>query len=600
MTQAIRDDFIFIPLGHGRRLAARLFRPDGVGRCPAILDFSPYRCFDLFRSPTEMTLPVWAAAGYATLAIDIAGAGGSTGVLRDEYLPGEIDDACAAIAWCAEQDWCDGNVGLSGLSWAAFAALRVAARKPPALKALVLGGVSEDGWRTDIHYLGGVPYTAQVDWAGVMLMFNALPPGPLQAGETWRAQWLERLEANEPWIIPWLTHPTHDAYWTDKAARTDGELPLLLYSGFADKYAASVLRIAEDWKGPVRTIIGPWEHTMPHVATREPRIGFPQLALDWWDRHLKGSDAPDIAPLTLWTGERWCAVEQTLPMTLALNGSTLTDMPDDRWHRLPDRSGLPAKLRSDLYEDAPAPFDAADLLTAASDAMTEDREIGPSSLLRCEVRGAGHLIARLLDRAPDGTTTRMTTGALNVTTAGTITLPFQASAWTLKAGHQLVLALSADGWPTFWPRPSTLELRDVRLELPLISGPDTTFPAPVVPLGPAMGKPRWLKAEPVGLPTDPDAAMHETSTAYHLEPTGTDYGIAARFEAKRLPSDQAWAAKSYRVAFERPGWSIRIDTRLEVRSTPDAYQVSWALAAAEDGHEVHKSERKTTVKRNSG
>jgi len=59
---------------------------------------------------------------------------------------------------------------------------------------------------------------------------------------------------------------------------------------------------------------------MPHVATREPRIGFSQLALDWWDRHLKGIDAPDIAPVTVWTGERWCAVAETRPLLLALNG----------------------------------------------------------------------------------------------------------------------------------------------------------------------------------------------------------------------------------------------------------------------------------------
>src|ERR1700754_4145148 len=102
-----RDDFIFIPLGDGRRLSARLFRPAGDGRYPAILDFSPYRSFDLFRSPTEMLLPVWASQGYATLAIDIAGSGASSGVLHDEYLPREIDDAVAAIAWCASQDWCD-------------------------------------------------------------------------------------------------------------------------------------------------------------------------------------------------------------------------------------------------------------------------------------------------------------------------------------------------------------------------------------------------------------------------------------------------------------------------------------------------------------
>ena len=125
----------------------------------------------------------------------------------------EIGDLLEAVEWVAKQAWCDGGVGLSGFSWAAFAALRASSKNAPALKAMVLGGVSEDGWRTDIHYLGGVPYTAQVDWAGVMLMFNALPPDPEQFAGDWRAEWKTRLVANETFIARWLSHPAHDGHW---------------------------------------------------------------------------------------------------------------------------------------------------------------------------------------------------------------------------------------------------------------------------------------------------------------------------------------------------------------------------------------------------
>ncbi|HEX7945573.1 MAG TPA: CocE/NonD family hydrolase, partial [Phenylobacterium sp.] len=284
------DEWVRIPVSGGRVLAARLWRPKDGARVPAILDLSPYRAFDVFRALEEPLLPWWAAQGYAVLAVDAAGSGGSTGLLADEYLPTEIDDAAAAVEWTAAQPWCDGAVGLSGLSWAAFTALRVAARgAPKALKAMVLGGVSEDGWTTDIHGLGGAPYSAMVDWAGVMLMFNALPPDPLQVGDGWRAEWLKRLEANRPWAIPWLTHLERDRYWQDKAALAS-EIPTLFYSGWADKYATSVLRIAADWRGPARTIIGPWEHANPATAARGPRIGFLQEALRWWDKWLKGRE----------------------------------------------------------------------------------------------------------------------------------------------------------------------------------------------------------------------------------------------------------------------------------------------------------------------
>src|SRR5450755_1324424 len=111
-----------IPVSGGRTLSARFWRPEGNGRWPAIIDAAPYRAGDIFRPPVEAQLPYFAAHGYAAMAIDIAGAGNSTGVLRDEYEQVEIDDLVAAIAWVAGRPWCDGSVGFSGFSWAAFAA----------------------------------------------------------------------------------------------------------------------------------------------------------------------------------------------------------------------------------------------------------------------------------------------------------------------------------------------------------------------------------------------------------------------------------------------------------------------------------------------
>src|SRR5215471_260570 len=244
-----------IPVSKSRTLSARLWRPAGDGRWPAILDASPYRMGDLFRFVVERDLAWLAARGYATLAIDIAGSGNSNGLISDEYTADEIADLVSAVAWAANEPWCEGAVGLSGFSWGAFAALRASMAKPPALKAMVLGGVSEDGWRTDIHYLGGALYTAHVDWAGVMLMLNALPPDPAVFSGDWRAEWRTRLEADKPWIVPWLTHAAHDSYWRGKSARISEAppIPLLLYAGTGDKYATSVLRISAAWPGPVRT-----------------------------------------------------------------------------------------------------------------------------------------------------------------------------------------------------------------------------------------------------------------------------------------------------------------------------------------------------------
>ena len=65
------------------------------------------------------------------------GSGDSDGVLLGEYLKQEQDDALEIIDWITAQPWCSGRVGMIGISWGGFNGLQVAARRPPALKAIV-------------------------------------------------------------------------------------------------------------------------------------------------------------------------------------------------------------------------------------------------------------------------------------------------------------------------------------------------------------------------------------------------------------------------------------------------------------------------------
>ncbi|WP_293903819.1 CocE/NonD family hydrolase [Phenylobacterium sp.] len=617
-SASLIDEFLRIPLPSGRVLAAHIWRPAQGGPVPAILDLSPYRAFDVFRTLEASLLPWWAERGYAVLAVDTAGAGGSTGLLLDEYETSEIDDAVAVVAWSAAQPWCDGSVGLSGLSWAAFTALRAAGRAPPALKAMVLGGVSEDGWTTDIHNLGGAPYAGLIDWSGVMLMFNALPPDPQQFGAGWRKEWLRRLEANRPFVIRWLSHPERDPYWKDRAARPS-DIPLLLYSGWADKYSTSVLRIAATWRGPVRTIIGPWEHAVPVIATHGPRIGFLQEALRWWDRWLKGRDTGvmDEPALRLWVAEpdragglqtgTWRGM--AWPMTAARSARFRFGTGPLVLKPAPQ---TPATLQADLYEDVPGPWPAAGALTTAP--ATADLEIIAAPVLRCRLRSdraGGLLVARLLDIAPDGQAVRMTTGALNLAfhdgsgrasppTADEIldiALPFQATAWRLRAGHRLGLLLSAEGWPTLWPSRTgaTLTLDLDTLELGVPDGAFATsrvrpFEPPTTAAVAGPGPAKWLGATAQPLPTTglSRAAVHApAAVAYHLAATGTDYRMASRFDVE-LTADgsNAAAAKVYRAEFERPDWSVSVTTRLEVRSTAARFGIKWSVQATQRGKTV--------------
>ncbi|MEO0921876.1 MAG: CocE/NonD family hydrolase, partial [Pseudomonadota bacterium] len=150
-----KHDPVWIEMTDGVRLAATIWRPVNAEPVPAILEFLPYRRMDGTAERDALTHPYFAGHGYACIRIDMRGSGDSDGVLTGEYLSQEQDDAVTIIAWLAQQEWCDGNVGMIGISWGGFNGLQVAARQPKALKAIVSICSTDDRYADDIHYMGG-------------------------------------------------------------------------------------------------------------------------------------------------------------------------------------------------------------------------------------------------------------------------------------------------------------------------------------------------------------------------------------------------------------------------------------------------------------
>ena len=125
----------WIPLSDGCRLAARIWLPEDGEAAPvsAILEYLPYRKRDGTAERDALTHPYFAGHGYAAVRVDMRGNGESDGLMWDEYLKQEQDDALEVIEWIAAQPWCTGTVGMIGISWGGFNGLQVAARRPPAL-----------------------------------------------------------------------------------------------------------------------------------------------------------------------------------------------------------------------------------------------------------------------------------------------------------------------------------------------------------------------------------------------------------------------------------------------------------------------------------
>jgi predicted acyl esterase len=285
-----------LPLKDGTTLAARIWLPEDAEQnpVPAILEYLPYRKRDGTYERDALTHPYLAGHGYAGVRVDLRGSGESTGLMFDEYAQQEQDDGVEVIAWLAAQPWCNGSVGMMGISWGGFNGLQIAARRPPALKAIVTICSSDDRYADDAHYMGGTLLTtAALEWAFFFFGLMCLPPDPALVGDGWRAMWLERL-ANIPLFQEnWLQHQRRDAYWKHGSVCEDYaaiQCPVYAVGGWTDGYKNSIPRLLEGLKVPRKGLIGPWAHSYPHFALPGPQIGFLQEILRWWDHWLKGVD----------------------------------------------------------------------------------------------------------------------------------------------------------------------------------------------------------------------------------------------------------------------------------------------------------------------
>ena len=286
----------WLTLSDGCRLAARIWLPEDAEAdpVPAILEFLPYRKVDGTAIRDARRQPYVAGFGYATVRVDMRGTGESDGLITDEYTEQEHADCLEVMAWLREQPWCDGNLGMWGISWGGFNALQLAALRPPGLKAIMTLMSTDDRYADDVHYRGGcVEALDMLHWASSMLVWNARPPDPRLFGDGWHETWLERLEGANNWIEPWLGHQRRDAYWKHGSVCEDYsaiDVPVYAVGGWVDGYTNAVPRMLEGLSVPRKGLIGPWAHAFPDDALPGPSIGFLQECVRWWDHWLKGID----------------------------------------------------------------------------------------------------------------------------------------------------------------------------------------------------------------------------------------------------------------------------------------------------------------------
>ena len=285
-----------IVMPDGTRLSARVWMPEDATEnpVPVILEHLPYRKRDGTIVRDQFSHPWMAGHGYCCIRTDMRGSGESEGLLFDEYTAEELQDACDVIAWAAAQPWCNGNVGMQGISWGGFNSLEVAFLRPPALKAVITICSTVDRYADDIHYKGGCLLVENFGWSTNMLSYSSRPPDPALVGDdNWERIWLERLK-NQPlnWG-DWHSHQHRDDYWKHGSVCEDYDAiqaAVLTVGGWHDGYRNTISHLVENLSAPVKGIVGPWNHKYPHYAGPKPAIGFLQESKRWWDHWLKGEE----------------------------------------------------------------------------------------------------------------------------------------------------------------------------------------------------------------------------------------------------------------------------------------------------------------------
>jgi putative CocE/NonD family hydrolase len=554
----------------------------------------------------------------------------------------EQEDACAVIAWLADQPWCSGKVGMTGISWGGFNALQVAARRPPALKAIIALCCADDRFATDVHYMGGAYLTEDPLWSSFMLALLAMPPDPTVVGERWQALWQQRLEALECWSARWLEHQARDDYWKQGSVCEDFsriEVPVYAVGGWDDGYVGAVLRLLAGLKAPRKGLIGPWSHHFPCLGSPGPLIGWLQEALRWWRRWLldEPNGIEQEPRLTAWLRDpeppaarydehpgRWVTEAAWPSPTIEerrfwLNAGGLAEAPASgpalsiaspvtagadcgRWSGY---GGAATELALDQRRE-----DAHALVFDTGPLATDIEFLGvPSVDLRATLDAPrANVTVRLCDVAPDGGSTLITWGTLNLAhrdgepgdlapgQAFAARIALRAAGRRIAKGHRLRLALTTQHWPILWPQPfaATLSLaaggsclvlpvREPRHDNAPTFGPPETAPAL------AATEQRPARFEKV--------RRHEIGTGRHRLEIRSDYGCwhlpesgivtdsAALERFAIVEGDPLSASVEGRwfIALQSGEADVEIDSSVQLCADASDFRLAWSVETRQRG-----------------
>lgn len=460
----IRD--LDVPMRDGVTLAVDVFLPDKREEAfPALVGMSPYGkdIQSLEMPPQPPTSPIYSREieagdpryltdhGYAHVIADVRGIGSSGGTYRGWLSDEEALDGYDLVEWVAEQPWCDGEVGMVGVSYYGAVQLHVAATNPPHLKAIMPFNAPADFYR-ECTYHGGILQTFylmlyQLKVLGRMSSVTVEDNSPEQLEEIQRAlyddpdirqyQALYNIAKNpgrNPGFFDIMTHPLDgEYYWSRSPYRHYDEIKIPAYLGsgwwaYGHQHLRGAFQNYLGLGGETRLYIeGRTESPAPMGDEYNARV------VRWYDHWLKGvdtgvTDEPPIEIVVRGAGRRFVS-DWPPPDTLWKR------LYFGRWGTLLDQPERAVTPRDVYIQQSITENPHVSKLNYDSQPFTQETEIiGPMALVL--FAAIDHVdtnwIVSLSDLAPDRTAVELTRGFL-------------------KASHREIDEEKSEPWRPFHP-----------------------------------------------------------------------------------------------------------------------------------------------------
>jgi putative CocE/NonD family hydrolase len=501
MPEITRRFNVRIPLRDAITLSADLTLPASLP-APALVMRTPY---GKTGEPQSKRGTTFAAAGYATVVVDVRGRGDSDGEFRPYRNDGP--DGFDVIGWAAAQDWCTGDVATHGGSYGARIQWLTALERPPALRAMVCMVPPSDPF---VETPTGVPTPMHINWYRLV---DARAPQYLESvnwTEVYKHRPLMTMDEAAGFVSPnWraeLGHRTLDDWWEPvRYQHRIGEVdvPVLHVSGWYDDEEigtpANFAAMVAAGRGGQRLLMGPWGHVINTTRTLGEVDFGPNALIDldaavaaFLDEHVKAIKPEQAAaPVRIfvmgageWRDEPAWPPPYVADTTLYLSSGGAAnsrygngrlsatppdgDQPPDSWVHDPDRPVPFITDSSSAQIGGPDDYHGVesrgDVLVYSSGPLTGPTEvIGPVRLVAYVATSAADtdVTAKLLDVHPNGFAQRLCDGVLrlryrdgfsrqNLVAPGEVyevSIPMWDTCVRLEPGHRLRLEIASSAFP---------------------------------------------------------------------------------------------------------------------------------------------------------